>query len=411
MQPQQGDRLEVAAGAGAEDGRRPCVTGAPAIDDPSGGGANDTAPPDASATLTAMVAAVVRMTGATAAVLRVAAIDTARIELGAAVGLPKGAQPGTAGTMALFCSSCPEAGQSDSDCVRSGLCGRDDRFATDLAGWACKHMVAVPLRAQGRSVGALNLRFPIPGRFAASMLPALDGAADLMAAAIEHDRLARELLRTSLTNERQMMANEVHDSLAQGLTYMRMRMSLLRDAVRQGDHVRAFKYWSDVDLSITNAHRRLRELITYFRSRMDPQGLLHALQEMSEGFLDRTGVALEFANRVPDLDLPVGREVQVFHIVQEALANVCKHANASRAQLTLDRKDAGYEIVVEDDGIGMVSDPAAGERGDAGHYGIAIMRERARRLGGELALESAPGAGTRVRLYFPAMESQTEARL
>jgi two-component system nitrate/nitrite sensor histidine kinase NarX len=243
------------------------------------------------------------------------------------------------------------------------------------------------------------------------MLPVLAAAADLVAAAIEHDRRAREILRTSLTNERQMMANEVHDSLAQGLTYMRMRMSLLRDAVRQGDHARAFKYWSDVDLSITNAHRRLRELITYFRSRMDPQGLLHALQEMSEGFLDRTGVALVFANRVPDLDLPVGREVQVFHIVQEALANVCKHANARRAQLTLDRKDAGYEIVVEDDGIGMASDAAAGERGDAGHYGIAIMRERARRLGGELTLESAAGTGTRVRLYFPAMESQTEAGL
>jgi len=376
-----------------------------------GAPASDPMRPDARATLTAMLAAIVRMTGAATAVLRVAADEPARLELTAAIGLPDGPLPRTSGTMALFCSACPEVGHSDSDCVRAGLCGRDDRFATDLAGWACKHMVAVPLRSEGRSVGALNLRFPVPGAFADSMLPVLAAAADLVAAAIEHERRAREILQTSLTNERQMMANEVHDSLAQGLTYMRMRMSLLRDAVRQGDHVRAFKYWSDVDLSITNAHRRLRELITYFRSRMDPQGLLHALQEMSEGFLDRTGVALVFENRVPDLDLPVGREVQVFHIVQEALANVCRHANARRAQLTLDRKDAGYEIVVEDDGIGMASDAAAGERGDAGHYGIAIMRERARRLGGELTLESAAGTGTRVRLYFPAMESQTQAGL
>ena len=229
-------------------------------------------------------------------------------------------------------------------------------------------------------------------------------------AAPEHAPLEREALRTALANERQMMANEVHDSLAQGLTYMRMRMSLLRDAIRDGDDARAFKYWSDVDSSLTNAHRRLRELITYFRSRMDPQGLLHALQEMTETFLDRTGVALEFANRAPDLDLPVGREVQVFHIVQEALANVCKHANARRARLTLEGTGAGYEIVVEDDGVGMAADPN-GERGEAGHYGIAIMRERASRLGGELTLDSAPGAGTRVRLYFPAMEPQTESGL
>jgi two-component system nitrate/nitrite sensor histidine kinase NarX len=144
---------------------------------------------------------------------------------------------------------------------------------------------------------------------------------------------------------------------------------------------------------------------------MDPRGLVHALAEMSESFPDRTGVALEFANRVPELHLPVGREVQVFHIVQEALANVVKHANAGRARLSLDRCNGGYEILVEDDGVGMVAETAAVERGEPGHYGLAIMRERARRLGGELTLESAPSAGTRVRLYFPAVQPQTEDRL
>ncbi|MEO8676581.1 MAG: ATP-binding protein [Casimicrobiaceae bacterium] len=101
----------------------------------------------------------------------------------------------------------------------------------------------------------------------------------------------------------------------------------------------------------------------------------------------------------------------MFHIVQEALANVCKHANARRARLTLAPKDGGYEILVEDDGVGMAADPAAGERGEAGHFGIAIMRERARRLSGELTLDSSLGAGTRVRLYFPAVEPANEARL
>ena len=252
--------------------------------------------------------------------------------------------------------------------------------------------------------------FDAPAARAERGASANDAAGHDATAAPQHARLVREALRTALANERQMMANEVHDSLAQGLTYMRMRMSLLRDAMRDGDDVRAIKYWSDVDSSLTNAHRRLRELITYFRSRMDPQGLLHALQETTETFLDRTGVALEFANRVPDLDLPVGREVQVFHIVQEALANVCMHANARRARLTLDSKGAGYEIVVDDDGVGIAADLVA-EHGEAGHYGIAIMRERACRLGGELTLDSAPGAGTRVRLYFPAMEPQAESRL
>jgi two-component system nitrate/nitrite sensor histidine kinase NarX len=188
---------------------------------------------------------------------------------------------------------------------------------------------------------------------------------------------------------------------------MRMRMSLLSDAIRQRDELRAFKYWGDVDDSLTNAHRRLRELITYFRSRMDPQGLVHALAETADGFFDRTGVTLTFENRVPGFCLPADREVEIFHIVQEALANVCRHAHARRIDLCLDRARGGYEIAVVDDGVGM---GAYAESDDAGHYGLAIMRERALRLGGSLAIDKAPGAGTRVRLFFPADQPPSEIR-
>jgi two-component system nitrate/nitrite sensor histidine kinase NarX len=141
---------------------------------------------------------------------------------------------------------------------------------------------------------------------------------------------------------------------------------------------------------------------------MDPHGLLHALRETSATFHDRTGVRLEFANRAPELCLAAEREVEVFHIVQEALANVCRHAHAQTAWLTVDHHDGGYEIVVEDDGVGIKAYPTAGEHDDSGHYGIAIMRERARRLGGELVVEGASGGGTRVRLNFPAAMPRSE---
>jgi two-component system nitrate/nitrite sensor histidine kinase NarX len=203
-----------------------------------------------------------------------------------------------------------------------------------------------------------------------------------------------------------MMANEVHDSLAQGLTYMRMRMSLLRDAIRQNDELRAHKFWSDVDDTLGSSQRRLRELITCFRTRMDPLGLLHALAGISAGFLDRTGIPLAFTNRLPDLHLAPEREIEVLHIVQEALANICRHANARNARLLLDRAGDNCQIVVEDDGVGVAAYAEGGERGEAGHYGIAIMRERARRLGGDLVVGAAAGSGTRVELTFPAAEAQ-----
>ena len=269
----------------------------------------------------------------------------------------------------------------------------------------------MPLRFRGAAVGTLDLLFDAECALPPQAMPLLAATGELLGVALENVRLTRENLRASIVAERQTMANEVHDSLAQGLTYMRMRMSLLRDAVKHGDELRAFKYWSDVDDSLTHAHRRLRELITYFRSRMDPQGLPHALAEIAATFRDRTGVRLDYDNALPELQLPVGREVEVFHIVQEALANVVRHANARRVRLGLARAGEDFEIVVEDDGVGLPSEAVGGDAGDAGHYGIAIMRERARRLGGELTLERGADGGTRVRLQFPVEASAAGVKL
>jgi two-component system nitrate/nitrite sensor histidine kinase NarX len=205
-----------------------------------------------------------------------------------------------------------------------------------------------------------------------------------------------------------MMANEVHDSLSQGLTYMRMRMSLLRDAIRHDDELRARKFWTDVDEALGNAQRRLRELITYFRSRMDPHGLVHALTEIKERFHDRHGIELGFENRVPDLCLPPEREIEVFHIVQEALANICRHACAKRALVVLGRDRGDYVVSIEDDGVGMTAYPPEHDQDDSGHYGIVIMQERARRLGGSLVLGGG-AAGTRLELRFPAVPARNES--
>jgi two-component system nitrate/nitrite sensor histidine kinase NarX len=237
----------------------------------------------------------------------------------------------------------------------------------------------------------------------------LRAAGDLVGMTLDNARLSRENLRIRLTNERQMLANEVHDSLAQGLTYMRMRMSLLRDAIRQNDELRAHKYCNDVDDTLGNSQRRLRELITYFRSRMDPQGLAHALQEASDRFLDRTGIALAFDNRVADLRLPPEREIEVFHIVQEALANIARHAHATSALLLLTRRGNDYQVVIEDDGVGLSACSSAAGQDNSGHYGIAIMHERAHRLGGNIAMGRAGATGTRLELTFPAMPLRDEA--
>ena len=214
------------------------------------------------------------------------------------------------------------------------------------------------------------------------MTPLLRAVGELVGTALDNARLAREGMRIRLTNERQLLANEVHDSLAQGLAYMRMRMTLLRDAIRDRDELRAYKLVSDVDDTLGSSQRRLRELITYFRTRMDPRGLVYALDEIASRFLDRTGIALTFVNRVSDPCLPAEREIEVFHVVQEALANIARHANAYSATLHFERDGGDYVVVIEDDGVGLPDASAAGDPDRAGplrHRHHERARAKARR--------------------------------
>jgi two-component system nitrate/nitrite sensor histidine kinase NarX len=155
----------------------------------------------------------------------------------------------------------------------------------------------------------------------------------------------------------------------------------------------------------------LRELLGQFRNRMDPLGLQHALSHLADGFLDRTGIALEFVNRVSDLRLSVDQEAQVFYIVQEALANVSRHSGATRATMVLEGAGDHYMITVDDNGRGGQGFFAIANRTGGfeehphlrDHFGLSIMRERARMIGGRVEVVNLPEGGFRVRLTFPAI--------
>lgn len=349
-----------------------------------------------------------------AAIVRLAGAGGGAIDVASGVGAERtaaftvGVAPGR-GALSSWCASCDEAGRAESDCVRRELCGHDDRLPHDTLGPVCKHVVAIPLRHHEESVGTLTLWFAEPCAVPVTLTPLLAAVGDLVGTALDNARLARENMRVRLTSERQQIANEVHDSLAQGLTYMRMRMTLLRDAIAQRDELRAHKLVNDVDETLGNSQRRLRELITYFRTRMDPRGLHYALNEIAERYLDRTGIALTFTNEVPDLCLPAEREIEVFHIVQEALANIARHAHAYSAELTLQRDGPDYRVLIEDDGIGLAAAGVGEDPENAGHYGIAIMRERARRLGGSIELVPNADRGARLVLTFPASLTAAES--
>ncbi|MCX7894097.1 MAG: GAF domain-containing protein [Burkholderiales bacterium] len=351
-----------------------------------------------------VLATMVRLAGAAAGAVRVLSADGRELRLLASEGLP----PEVVARERLMPVDCGPCGLAVRDAASQeepawSTCAR--LTATTWFG-GLGRMIAVPLVNGGRVLGTYNLFLrdarPIPEEVA--LLYRSMG--EHLGMALENARLARENLRMRVTSERQMIAAEVHDSLAQSLAYMKMRVALLLESLRSADTERSLRYAGDLQRALGEAYADLRELLAQFRSRMDPLGLVHALEGLAAGFEDATGVALTLENRLAGaLNLTADEEANAFHVVQEALANVARHSGARHARVTLATRDGDYEFTVEDDGVGFfaLGNPPGAEDALAPRHrlGVGIMRERAGRLAGRLEIANLPGRGARVRLAFP----------
>ncbi len=279
-------------------------------------------------------------------------------------------------------------------------CARRSRGA--YFGRECRGALAVPLQHRGRVLGVYNLFFEDAREPGPTVAPLLRSVGDLLGLALDHLRLEAEHMRVTVTQERQRMAGEVHDALAQNLAFVKLRLPLLRDAIETHHEQDAMRYLDEVRDTVGDAHSSLREIITHFRTRGEAGTLNTALDSLAARFAVRTGIPLQLINKIPQLRLNSEAEADVYYIVQEALANVEHHARARQGWLCIAPVPGGAEIRVEDDGIG----PPAGAAASPGHHGVEIMHERARRLGGELTLGARRAGGTVVRLVLPVAETE-----
>jgi two-component system, NarL family, nitrate/nitrite sensor histidine kinase NarX len=279
-------------------------------------------------------------------------------------------------------------------------------------GSQCRRVLAISLTHAGQVLGVYSLFFESDARIDAQTETLLRLIGQLLGLALHNARVERDQLRATILKERQDVINEVHDAIAQTLAFARMRLPLLGDAMQAHDDERSLKYLTDVKKAMGDAHYNLREVMTHFRARMDPLGLLHALQATADAFFDRTGIALEIRNSAPTLDLTDEQEAQVFYIVQEALANIAKHSKAAHAVVAIARTAEHLEFIVEDDGMGLPApaDRSGESESPATHFGLEIMRRRASRLGGTIDVRRNAGVGTLVRLALPATPMHAEAR-
>jgi two-component system nitrate/nitrite sensor histidine kinase NarX len=355
--------------------------------------------------------AILALAGAQAGAVRVLTDDGKAMRLVAQQGLPDDVQVAER-LVPRDCGVCGIAAAGDVlgwvDDVRT--CAKHTEHA--YFGIECQRVLAISLPHGGQVLGIYNLFFDSDAKINPQMETMLRLIGQLLGLALHNARIERERLRVTVMKERQEMVNEVHDTIAQTLAYVRMRLPLLNESMLAHDDQRSLKYLSDVKQGVGEVHDKLREVMTYFRTRMDPLGLLHALQGVADGYFDRVGISLEIRNSVHSLNLTDEQEVQVFYIVQEALANIAKHSMARRAIVSIARDHQLLEFRIEDDGLGMdepsVSTLVTLAKGLApsNHFGLDIMQSRAKRLGGSLVVGPNDGGGTRVRLMLPVAQAR-----
>ena len=316
------------------------------------------------------------------------------------------------GCAGLPAEVCQNESMVDADC---GVCGKavntwsveasdadfcKSRYGANFFGETCKFVLAVPLDRgdkNGDPAGVVTLFFASEQNITDDLKRTLQSYADLIRITLKSVWQNEDIHQTNLLAERQSIANEIHDSLAQTLYYAKIRASLLLDAMKTDNDLLAYKCAQDIDEALEGSQKTVRELVTHFRCQMDPKGLKYALQKLVKDFIARTSISLEYVNQVEDLELPLEYELQVFLIVRESLVNIASHSGASLARLMVSCSDGKYQFTVEDNGGGVGSSAPA-----EGHYGLEIMRERALRIGGSVEVESLEGLGTRVQLIFSA---------
>jgi two-component system nitrate/nitrite sensor histidine kinase NarX len=262
--------------------------------------------------------------------------------------------------------------------------------------------VSVPMWYHGDVLGFYHLYVDRPGIYDGreDVLDILNTIGSHLGMAVAKQRSDLEAMRLSIVEERTSLAHELHDSLAQTLASLRFQVRMLEETL-QSDPVsmKANQEAKRIHNGLDEAHDELRELINSFRAPFDQRGLVTALSKLVERFNQETGIPAFFQPDCLKTDLDTSQEMQALRIVQEALTNIRKHARAHTVRVLLRcRAPDGYLILVEDDGVGFEGAVPQGNPGE--HIGLSIMEERARRVDGELSIESEPGEGTRVELVI-----------
>lgn len=261
-------------------------------------------------------------------------------------------------------------------------------------------VAAFRIVSQSETLGSFSLHFSRERQIPQSEVQLLQTLGRHLGIALKNRRLAALARQLAVSEERNLVAQGLHDSIAQSLSFLKMQVHLLDRAAGAGklDEVREI-----VPLlagGVVESYDDVRELLLNFRSKLGSGELRPAVEDTVARFERQSDadVTLDYRDEGGP-PLPADQQLQVLFILQEALSNIRKHADAQNVRVTV-ANGRDFRLSIEDDGIGY--DPADITSRSEAHVGLHIMRERAKRLSAGLLLDGTPGGGARVELVLPA---------
>ena len=258
-------------------------------------------------------------------------------------------------------------------------------------------VVNIPICQHDHLMGEVDLFYHARVNLSPPERSLLEALSSHLAGAMENLRLNSLEKEAAVSQERHLLARELHDSIAQSLAFLKIQVQLMRDAVQSGNAAEIGKVLEEIDTGVRESYGDVRELLLHFRTRTNTEDIAPALETTLRKFEHQSGLKASLSMQGQGMPLSPDLQIQVLHIIQEALSNVRKHARASQVWLDVHQQPE-WRFEVRDDGIGFVT---SDNPLDETHVGLRIMSERAQRIGATVEVISTPGHGSSMILTLP----------
>jgi signal transduction histidine kinase len=281
----------------------------------------------------------------------------------------------------------------------------DEAAKTYLREQGVKALLGIPLILADKAIGAIVIRFSELRQFGSVELELAQGLAQQATLALQLTRLAEQARKAAITEERNRMAREIHDTLAQGFTGILIQLQAAKQVLNGAHHEATQHLESAVALArvgLTEARRSVQGL----RPQLLRDGnIATALDQLVHQLATDSMIRIHFSSNADAQRLTWSPDIEsnLLRISQEAIANAMKHSGANQINVHLSAGPEAIQLAVEDNGAGFDPHVNSLSRG----FGLISMQERADRIGGDLTILTKPGAGTKVHLLLPILRTTT----